>query len=206
MPAGLSWFEMADRQSWDGEYEGIPPWDIGHPQAPFVTLAEAGKLKGQTLDVGCGTGEHVLLAAEHGAEALGVDISARAIERAREKAEARGLGVTLQVGDVLHLEEFGRQFDAITDSGVFHVFADDERPVFVKSLRSALRHGGVYYMMCFSDRQPGDWGPRRVTQAELRSAFADGWSVESIEPARFEVNIDPKGAQAWLSTVIRLPD
>ncbi len=61
-------------------------------------------------------------------------------------------------------------------------------------------------MMCFSDREPGDWGPRRVTQAELRSAFADGWSVESIEPARFEVNIDPNGAQAWLSTVRRLPD
>ena len=127
-----------------------------------MTLAEAGKLKGQTLDVGCGTGEHVLLAAEHGAEAMGVDISDRAIERAREKAEARGLGVTLQVGDVLHLEELGRQFDAVTDSGVFHVFADDERTVFVKSLRSALRPGGVYYMMCFSDRQPGDWGPRRV--------------------------------------------
>jgi len=197
---------MANRQEWDSAYAVSPPWDIGHPQAPFVTLAKAGKLKGQTLDVGCGTGEHVLLAAENGAEAMGVDISARAIERAREKAEARGLVVTLQVGDVLHLEELGRQFDTITDSGVFHVFADDERPVFVKSLRSALRDGGAYYMMCFSDRQPGDWGPRRVTQAELRSAFADGWSIESIEPARFEVNIDPKGAQAWLSTVTRLPD
>jgi len=197
---------MANRQEWDSAYAVSPPWDIGHPQAPFVTLAKAGKLKGQTLDVGCGTGEHVLLAAENGAEAMGVDISARAIERAREKAEARGLVVTLQVGDVLHLEELGRQFDTITDSGVFHVFADEERPVFVKSLRSALRDGGAYYMMCFSDRQPGDWGPRRVTQAELRSAFADGWSIESIEPARFEGNIDPKGAQAWLSTVTRLPD
>lgn len=197
---------MADRQSWDSQYEGRPPWDIGRPQPPFVALAKAGKLTGQTLDVGCGTGEHVLLAAEHGAEAMGVDISERAIERAREKAEARGLTVTLKVGDVLHLEDLGRRFDAITDSGVFHVFADDERPIFVQSLRSALRDGGLYFMMCFSDRQPGDWGPRRVTQAELRSAFADGWSIESIEPARFEVNIDPNGAHAWLSTVRRLPD
>jgi cyclopropane fatty-acyl-phospholipid synthase-like methyltransferase len=206
LSAGLVFVGMADRQSWDNQYAGTPPWDVGHAQAPFVKIAKAGKLKGQTLDVGCGTGEHVLLAAEHGAEATGVDISARAIERAREKAEARGLSVTLQVGDALHLEELGRQFDAITDSGVFHVFTDDERPVFVKSLRSALRQGGVYYVMCFSDRQPGDWGPRRVSQAELRSAFADGWSVESIEPARFEVNIDPNGAEAWLSSVRRLPD
>ena len=196
---------MVDRPSWNSEYEGTPPWDIGHPQAPFVALAEAGRLKGQTLDVGCGTGEHVLLAAKHGADAMGVDISDRAIQRAREKAEARGLNVTLQVGDVLHLEEIGRQFDAVTDSGVFHVFAAAERPVFVRSVRSALRPGGVYYMMCFSDLQPGDWGPRRVSKAELRSAFAEGWLVESIEPARFEVNIDPNGVQAWLATVIRLP-
>jgi cyclopropane fatty-acyl-phospholipid synthase-like methyltransferase len=197
---------MVDHRRWNSEYEGTPPWDIGRPQAPFVTLAEAGKLKGRTLDVGCGTGEHVLLAAEQGAEATGVDISSLAIELAREKAEARGLRVTLEVGDVLHLEALGRQFDAITDSGVFHVFADEERPTFVRSLRSALLPGGVYYMMCFSDRQPGNWGPRRVTQAELRSAFADGWSVESIEPALFDVNIDANGAQAWLATIRRLPD
>ena len=195
---------MADR--WNSEYLGTPPWDIGRPQAPFVALAEAGKMMGNTLDVGCGTGEHVLLAAAHGAAATGLDISSLAIQRAREKAELRGLQVTLQVGDALHLEELGRQFDVVTDSGVFHVFDDDERRSYVQSLRSALRPEGVYYMMCFSDRQPGDWGPRRVSQGELRSVFAAGWSVESIEPALFEVNIDPNGAQAWLSTIKRLPD
>ncbi|MGI8610593.1 MAG: class I SAM-dependent methyltransferase [Candidatus Dormibacteria bacterium] len=197
---------MAERPQWNSEYEGTPPWDIGHPQAPFVALAEAGRLNGRTLDVGCGTGEHVLLAAEHGAEAMGVDISDLAIRRAGEKAKARGLSVILQVGDVLHLADLGRQFDAITDCGVFHVFAEAERAVFVQSLKSALRPGGIYYMMCFSDLQPGDWGPRRVSQDELRTAFADGWSVESIEPARLEVNVDPNGAQAWLSTITRLPD
>ena len=197
---------MADGARWNTEYEGTPPWDIGHPQAPFVALAEAGKLKGETLDVGCGTGEHVLLAAEHGAEAMGIDISELAIERAREKAEARGLRVTLVVGDVLHLQDLGQQFDAITDSGVFHVFGDEERAVFVQSLKSALRPGGVYHVMCFSDRQPGDWGPRRVSSADLRTAFAEGWAVESIEQARFEVNIDPNGAEAWLAAVRRLPD
>ena len=197
---------MADGPRWNAEYEGTPPWDVGHPQAPFVALAEAGKLTGQTLDVGCGTGEHVLLAAQHGAEAMGVDISDLAIRRAREKAETRGLSVTLQVGDVLHLEDLGRQFDAVTDCGVFHVFTDHERALLVRGLRSTLRPGGVYYMMCFSDLQPGDGGPRRVTQAELRAAFADGWLVESIEPARFDVNVDRNGAEAWLSTVRRLAD
>jgi cyclopropane fatty-acyl-phospholipid synthase-like methyltransferase len=169
-----------------------------------VTLADAGKFQGRVLDVGCGTGEHVMLAASHGAEAMGVDVAELAIERARAKAQQRGISAMFEVGDVLHLDRLRRQFDVITDSGVFHVFDDEERPVYVNSLSSALRPGGMYYLMCFSDRQPGDWGPRRVSQTELRIAFVDGWSIRSIEPAMFAVTIDDNGAQAWLATIERL--
>jgi cyclopropane fatty-acyl-phospholipid synthase-like methyltransferase len=194
---------MAQQPSWNSAYEGSPPWDIGRPQPTFVMLADAGKLQGRVLDAGCGTGELVMLAASHGAEAMGVDVAELAIERARAKAQERGISATFEVGDVLHLDRLRRQFDVITDSGVFHVFDDEERPVYVNSLRSVLRPGGMYYMMCFSDRQPGDWGPRRVSQAELRAAFADGWSIRSIEPAMFAVTIDDNGAQAWFATIER---
>jgi len=183
---------------------GSPPWDIGRPQPDFVRLADAGELAGQVLDVGCGTGEHVMLAATHGAEAMGVDIAELAIQRARDKAAERGIHATFQVVDAMHLDLLGRKFDVITDSGLFHVFSDDERPPFVSSLRSALRPGGIYYMMCFSDRQPGDWGPRRVSKAEIRASFADGWSIRSIEPAQFDVAIESERAQAWLATIERL--
>ena len=105
---------------------------------------------------------------------------------------------------MLHLDRLNRQFDVITDSGVFHVFDDEERRVYVNSLKSALRTGGMYYMMCFSDRQPGDWGLRRVSQSELRAAFVDGWWIISIDPATFAVTIDDNGAQAWLATIERL--
>jgi hypothetical protein len=33
-----------------------------------------------------------------------------------------------------------------------------------------------------------------------RTAFADGWSIRSIEAVKFAVAIDPNGAQAWLAT------
>src|SRR6202140_718495 len=144
---------------------------------------------GRTLDVGCGTGEHVMLAAQHGADAMGVDIAELAIERARAKAKERGIRATFEVADALHLEQLGLLFDVVTDSGVFHVFDDEQRPIYVSSLRSVLRTGGILYMMCFSDRQPGDWGPRRVSQQELSAAFADGWSIGSIEAVKFAVTI-----------------
>jgi len=197
---------VAVRNPWNSAYEGSPPWDIGRPQPEFARLAQAGKLIGRTLDVGCGTGEHVLLAAQHGADAMGVDIAELAIDRARAKAKERGIRATFKVADALHLEQLGLLFDVVTDSGVFHVFDDEQRPIFVQSLRSALRPGGRYYMMCFSDRQPGDWGPRRVSKTELTSAFAVGWSIDSIEPALFDVTIDSNGAQAWLVEMRREPE
>src|ERR1700704_1482749 len=175
---------MAERPSWDSVYQGSPPWDIGRPQPAFERLADAGKLQGRVLDVGCGTGEHTLLAAQHGAEAMGIDIAVRAINRALGKAAERGINAEFQVADALRL---------------------DQRPTYVKSLRSALRPGGTCYLMCFSDRQPGDWGPRRVSEAELRSAFAEGWTIESIEPAEFAVAIEPDRGPAWLATIHRPP-
>src|SRR5258708_2746842 len=195
---------MAQNPSWNSLYEGSPPWDIGRPQPNFVMLADAGKFQGRVLDAGCGTGEHTMLAASHGAEAMGVDVAELAIERARAKAQQRGITAMFEVGDALHLDRLKRQFDVITDSGVFHVFDDEERLVYVNSLRSALGPGGMYYLMCFSDRQPRGLGPRRVSQAELRDAFVDGWSIRSIDPAMFAVTIGDNGAQAWLATIERL--
>jgi cyclopropane fatty-acyl-phospholipid synthase-like methyltransferase len=192
---------------WDDSYtaESPPPWDIGRPQPAFVALAESGLLTGQVLDVGCGTGEHALLAAIRGAKATGVDISPAAIEQARAKAEERGLDVQFQVEDALDLRQLDLSFDVIIDSGVFHVFSDEDRPRYVASLAEVLRTGGTLYLMCFSDRQPGDFGPRRVRQDELRAAFTDGWAVQSITANTFEIR--PVGgttrAQAWLAVFTR---
>jgi hypothetical protein len=42
---------------------GRPPWDTGAPQPALLALAKAGALRGRVLDIGCGTGEHTLMAA-----------------------------------------------------------------------------------------------------------------------------------------------
>jgi cyclopropane fatty-acyl-phospholipid synthase-like methyltransferase len=190
-------------EDFDALYAGTPPWDIGRPQPAFLALAEAGAVQGRVLDVGCGTGEHVLMAAGLGLEATGVDAAATAIDAARGKARDRGLTAQFLVWDALRLAALGELFDTVLDSGLFHVFQDDDRPLFVDGLRAVVRPGGRYLMLCFSDRQPGARGPRRVTQAEIRASFRDGWRVDSIEPTRFDVTVDPDGALAWLATITR---
>jgi hypothetical protein len=58
-------------------------------------------------------------------------------------------------------------------------------------------------MLCFSDKEPGDWGPRRVREDELRDCFADGWRVDAIQDTVLEVTLSPQGAHAWLATFTR---
>lgn len=196
-----------DAERWDQSYrsEVPPPWDIGRPQPRFAALAAAGALRGRLLDCGCGTGEHALLAAEHGADVVGIDLSWHAIEVARAKADARGLQARFEVADALELPSPSPRYDVVIDSGVFHSFDDDDRSRYLASLRRQLRLGGTCYLMCFSDRQPGDWGPRRVREDELRAAFAVHWSLEL---ARDTFTINPVDGvtevQAWFATLHRL--
>lgn len=190
-------------EDFDALYEGTPPWETGRPQPAMLALAEAGAIRGRVLDVGCGTGEHALLAASLGLEATGIDQAAAAIDRAREKAAQRGLEASFVVGNVLELAGLGEQFDTVLDSGLFHVLEDEDRQVFVDGLRAVVPAGGRYFLLCFSDRQPGMFGPRRISQDEIRTAFADGWRVDSIEPVMIDNAIQRGAANAWLAAITR---
>ncbi len=181
---------------------GTPPWDIGRPQPAFDRLGIAGQLVGCVLDVGCGTGEHALMAASLGHQAVGVDMSMQAIELAKAKSIDRAMEARFVVADALHLVDLGEKFDTVLDCGLFHVLDDDERLRYVDSLADVLPRGARYHMLCFSDRQEGDWGPRRVTQDEIRASFSAGWKIQSIESTVIDLTWDATGALAWHAAII----
>jgi cyclopropane fatty-acyl-phospholipid synthase-like methyltransferase len=187
----------------DEAYHGTPPWDIGRPQKEFVALARRGEITGSVLDIGCGTGEHALFFAAEGHETWGIDSAPLAIRKAQEKAKARGLAVHFLVRDALDLASLERTFDTVTDSGLFHTLSDEDRPVFEKSLASILPPGGIYFMLCFSDREPPGFGPRRIAEREIRESFSEGWSVNYIRPATFESRTRAEGPRAWLSSITK---
>ncbi|MDV3294046.1 MAG: class I SAM-dependent methyltransferase [Nitrososphaerales archaeon] len=189
----------------DSSYAGVPPWDIGRPQREFVGLAKAGEVKGDLIDVGCGTGENAILFAGLGHRTLGVDLSPRAVEKARGKAKERGSSAEFKVHDALRLPELKRTFQSAIDAGCFHTFSDEGRTKFEESLSGVLRPGGRYFMLCFSDREPTGWGgPRRVSKKEIKETFKIGWRVDYIRAARFESTFHPHGGEAWLSRVTKL--
>ena len=196
--------DMADR--YDTAYlQGSPPWDIGRAQPDLLRLMEINRIAGRVIDLGCGTGENAIAFALAGLEVAGVDGSSEAIRQAREKAQKRGVSVRFDVADVLDLDEHPPSFDTATDSGVFHVFDDEDRPRYERSVRRVLRPGGHLFILCFSELEPGDWGPRRVTQRELRETFTDGWQVDSIDAAHLDTKVeDAHHAKAWLVAMTRL--
>src|SRR5713101_180173 len=76
------------------------------------------------------------------------------------------------------------------DSGLFHVFSDEDRTRYIEGLATVLKPGGRLFLMCFSDEEPGTQGPRRVSKKELYDAFTEGWDIESIQPSRVETRPD----------------
>ena len=113
---------------------------MGHRQATagFVRLADEGRLTGRLLDAGCGTGENALLAASRGADVTGIDVAPTAIARPSANASERGLTARFDVADALGLGRLSLTVDTVIDSGVFHVFGDDDRARYVASLAAVL--------------------------------------------------------------------
>ena len=188
---------------WDAPYAGTPPWDIGRAQTPFVELARAGQLHGAVVEFGCGTGEHTLLAAEAGLRATGLDVAPTAIAKARAKAEQRGLDARFLVHDALTVDSLGETFDVVLDCGFFHVLLDPARERLADVLRRVMAPGASYHVLCFSDRVPGDTGPRRIRQDEIRSVFAEGFSVDAIAESSIEATFLDVPVPAWFARIVR---
>lgn len=116
----------------------------------------------------------------------------------------RGLNVQFFEGDALHLETLGRIFNTVVDCGLFHVFDDAQRFRYAESLEKVVAPAGLVFILCFSEHTPGVQGPRRVTQAEIRTTFCGPWLVDDIRPAQFATRMPDPQPRAWLARVERI--
>jgi len=202
---------LADRvdmsfNSWEEAYKTTPPWDVGRPQPAFVELVRAGELNsGSVLDVGCGTGENALYLAENGFSVTGVDLTSLAIAAASAKAKERNLKVDFRVGNALSLDFEDGILSNVIDSGLFHTFPDNERLVYAKEMARVLSPRGKYFMLCFSDKEPTNWGgPRRVTKEEIESTFSPLFTINYIQDALFATRFHSNGGKAYLTSATRI--
>jgi len=201
---------MIDKAHFWFMYVGKAPWDIERPQEPFIAIAD--RIVSPVLDVGCGLGENALFFASRGHRVTGIDFLGKPIRQARVKAADRSLTAEFLVKNALTLGEWSERFATVIDSGLFHVFSDGDRRRYVEGLATVLVPDGRLFLACFSDKEPGTDGPRRVSRREISEAFADGWDIESIQQSRFEVTPESEGRfskggpKAWLAIIRRTTD
>lgn len=169
-------------------------------------------LRSRLLDIGCGLGEHTIALTRLGYDVLGIDFAPHAIEQARANAVAHGVDARFEVADAFALDSV---YDTILDSALFHIFDDDDRPRYVASLHRALRSGGALHLLALSDAGRG-FGPQ-VSEQVIRTAFADGWDLETLETTTYrgvvgQAHAEPLGLAvgtvvdepAWLARIRRV--
>jgi SAM-dependent methyltransferase len=122
------------RRFYDVEYYGAAAHD-GSPSWHVRSVANRlGDLTGKTaLDVACGEGQWLAELARRGAVVAGIDISARALERCRDRLPA----ADLREGVAEELPFADRQFDLVTCLGSLEHFID--QPKALSEMRRVAR-------------------------------------------------------------------
>jgi SAM-dependent methyltransferase len=191
-----------DVAGWNRAYEeGDTPWHSDDPHREVVRVAEEGIWRpGRILDVGCGRGSNLIWLAGRGFEGWGVDVSEEAIRQARARAPA---GVRLSVLGSLEIGALGEGlFDYVLDMGCYHLheFTPELRPLHAAAIHSALRPGGELLLICFSPREPAEWGgPRRVPREELDEVFGPLFELADIRESQWRATTESEGPWSWVA-------
>lgn len=163
---------------------GKPPWDTGVTPPELVALIEGGGAlpSGRALELGCGTGTNAVYLARHGWEVVAVDLVERAIEQAREKADAAGVAVRLLHGDATRLDELDAPgpYDLFFDLSCYCGIPTHRRDAYAAGLTRRAAPGARLLMFGYG---PGtlDDTFSGVTADELRARFA-GWELVDVTP------------------------
>src|SRR6476659_2977582 len=98
----------------------------------------------RVLDVGCGWGSFPLWAAtKHGATVVGITLSPPQAEKARQRAEAAGVGdrVDIRVMDYRDIAATGEKFHALASIGMVEHVGAAQIEVYAQTLASVLEPG-----------------------------------------------------------------
>ena len=168
------------------------PWYTTALDADIERALQEHDLRGRRiLDLGTGPATQAMNLAKRGFNVLATDISPSAIKKAKASAKAAGLSIEFRVDNVLASNLAPNLVDAIVDRGVFHVLPEDKRPVYVRTVHRVLRPNGWLFLKCFSDKEPGTWGPHRIAESELRGYFRGTFEIRSVVETVFYGNVKP---------------
>ncbi len=135
-----------DPYAWEADLYDVTTGGVSERDVPFYATL-AGDAGGPVLELACGTGRVLAPCAAAAGGAVGVDISAAMLRRARRRLAAAGLDdrVELRQGDMRAIR-LGRRFPLVTIPfrSLFHLQTDDDWMATLATVRAHLGPGGRF--------------------------------------------------------------
>ena len=194
-------------QHWETRYaaghEQRYPWD---EVVSFVfrnAPRERPRSRVHILELGCGTGSNLWFAAREGFAVTGVDASASAVARARERFTEDQLTGTFLEADFTAFEVTPGRFDLAIDRASITCCGRRHAARAIENVHHALREGGRMFFNPYGKDHAsfgsGREGPDEVwldisrgtlagfgqicfyDESDIRSVFSNGWAIESMQ-------------------------
>ncbi|MBI5767631.1 MAG: methyltransferase domain-containing protein [Verrucomicrobia bacterium] len=143
---------------WDIRYAaGRTPWDFGGVPAAARAWIAALPPDSRVLIPGAGSGYELRELASAGLDAIAIDFSPAAVERARQIL-GPALAPRVQLADFF-ADDFGGPFDAIYERTFLCALPPSLRTAYAARMAELLKPGGVLAGYFFFDATPEDDGP-----------------------------------------------
>lgn len=139
--------EKEDILAWEKEYRHLQ-WGCAGSISHITEMLPPGS---KVLDVGCGCGRHLFpLSACY--STTGMDISSRALHRAREYLKKQDRKADYATASLTHLPFKGETFDAVVCLGVLQHLTEAARDVAVSEIRRVLKYNGLVFLEVFGSQ------------------------------------------------------
>jgi len=145
---------------WESCYvEGHTPWDKGIPSPPLTAWVGKYRPEGKALVPGCGIGHDVVMLAQAGMDAHGVDIATTAVQRAQ--ATHPDHAARFHLGDLFALSQWQASFDYVFEHTCLCALPPSMRQDYVRAVHALLKPGGLLVGVWFinPDMEPEESGP-----------------------------------------------
>ncbi len=193
-----------DADGWNERYQASEMvWSAGPNQ--FVEQICTPLPPGRAIDLAAGEGRNAIWLAERGWEALAVDFSDAAIDKARRLAEARGVTIVGEVADLTTYVPAPGRFDLVVIA--YLQLPDDQLAPILQRAADGVSPGGVFVLVAHdrTNLEHGYGGPPSAdvltTPEQVVAAIGDRLVIERAEVAERTVRTDD-GDRTALDTVV----
>ena len=158
---------------WDMAYESgdyRKHWNSSHPSPElvgYISSMQSHEAK-DFLDIGCGTGEDAIFAANFFMHSVGIDISLKAVALAAAKTGSTGSKAKFIQGDIGALPFESSRFSMVSDRGCMHNLSFEMWASCEKEVYRVLKLGGVFFLR----------GARKIPSYVTNLTFIEQENVE----------------------------